>query len=191
MSVKFSDFVRSVRIDFKNYELKESYFDFLSDIHDIQHTYRVMMNVLRLGCLLNDPESTRLAFAAAFIHDMARKNDEPEPMHGMRAANNKAYLLKEWQSKKINEAEQKKLVSELKQIKTAVCDHCNKDKPLSGDRVAIILRDADLLDRFRINPKEHFNFMTKEARSMQEFSRGLLNYKLSIDVFKNLLTIKT
>ena len=175
MRMKFSDFIRSLDIDFPKYELKESYFDHLSTIHDLQHTYRVMLNVLRLGYLLNDPVSTRLAFAGAFIHDMARKNDKPDPKHGLRAGRTKAYLLSgfnQW---------------ELNQIMGSVRFHPLKEFTPEG-KVSSILRDADLLDRFRITCNEEFRFSTKEAQSMVDFSRGLLERKLNIDVFSNLIS---
>jgi len=176
MQMKFSDFIRSLDIDFSKYELKESYFDHLSVIHDLQHTYRVMLNVLRLGYLLNDPARTRLAFAGAFIHDMARINDTPEPKHGLRACRTKSHLIPD-------EFDQ----WELNQIMGAVRFHTLKEFKMH-DPVCCILRDADLLDRFRLTCNEEFRFSSKEAQSMVEFSRGLLERKLNIDVFINLIS---
>ena len=176
MQMKFSDFIQSLNIDFSKYELKESYFDHLSIIHDLQHTYRVMLNVLRLGYLLNDPARTRLAFAGAFIHDMARINDKPEPKHGLRACRTKKHLIPD-------EFDQ----WEFNQIMLAVRFHTLKEF-IPTDRVSLILRDADLLDRFRLTCNEQFRFSSKEAQGMIEFSKGLLERKLNIDVFSNLIS---
>ena len=176
MQIDFFDFIRSLNLQLANYKLKDEQFDYISPIHDLQHTYRVMMNVLRLGHLLNDKENTKLAFAAAYIHDMARRGDDEEPLHGMRAAEKKIKYLPAFSKE------------ELKKIQAAAALHCKKDYTMNGEIPAMILRDADLLDRFRLNKLERYHYLFKESLLLVEFAQKLINEELTNDVFCNLIS---
>jgi len=55
-----------------DFDIKPGYFVHESELHGASHTYRVMCHVLVLSKKLNLIQAGRLAFCAAFVHDMAR-----------------------------------------------------------------------------------------------------------------------
>ena len=120
--------------------IKESYFDQSSELHGVMHTYRVMYLILKIGSMLDKPQETEIAFNAAFIHDMARRSDNTDPRHGVRAARYKTHLLN--------------LDKEDVEIaKKIVINHCeSKDLPVNDKcyLASAILKDADALDAIRI-----------------------------------------
>jgi len=76
-------------LNFDDFRLKEEDFDHHSERHGILHTYRVMWLVLLIAWKCNLKEEARLAFCAAYIHDMSRKHDGFCQAHGLQAAINK------------------------------------------------------------------------------------------------------
>ena len=78
-----------------NLNLKEEYFDHPSQIHGINHTYRVMVHAYILGSQVLDMSEQKSVLAAAFIHDMARKHDGYCTEHGGWAAERKLPEFKE------------------------------------------------------------------------------------------------
>lgn len=180
MPMTFEPFIKSLNIDFSKYELKPGYFDQSDGIHGIQHTYRVMMNVLKLGHALSFmphiEHRTRLAFAGAFIHDMARVDNGEDIYHGLWAAKSKIHLL-DFEG------------ADLREIQTAVYNHCEPD--FTSDHphymTTAMLKDADLLDRVRLGTPETLRFRFHHSKELQEFAKSLLKVKMSIDVFKNLI----
>jgi HD superfamily phosphodiesterase len=129
------------------FQLKEAYFDHHSHLHGINHTYRVMYHVLNIGRLAGLNHEIKLAFCAAFIHDMARKHDGYCIDHGVWATNCKFPLFRKLFIETGVNAEG------LRAIKLAVSNHSirheiRKDHPFS---IAVaLLKDADALDRIRI-----------------------------------------
>lgn len=166
-------------IDFPKYELKPEYFNYQSHIHGIQHTYRVMLIVLKLGELLDCPRETELAFYAAFIHDMARKNDGDDPDHGLRAAKTKIGYLD------LNK-------KDLREVQTAVYNHCQKNDIMKEHphwKTAMILKDADLLDRVRLGTEINYKKVRfAETLSLKDLSMKLQNVNMNIHVFENLIS---
>jgi HD superfamily phosphodiesterase len=129
------------------FQLEEAYFDHHSHLHGINHTYRVMYHVLNIGRLAGLNDEIKLAFCAAFIHDMARKHDGYCIDHGVWATNCKFPLFRKLFIETGVNAEG------LRAIKLAVSNHSirheiRKDHPFS---IAVaLLKDADALDRIRI-----------------------------------------
>jgi hypothetical protein len=127
--------------------LSESYFDHQSLLHGINHTYRVMCHVTLLGEKLEWERETRLAFCAAFIHDMARKHDGYCSKHGLWSTENKLPVFAEFfMSQGAN-------AYEIDEIGTAVRNHSEgfelpKDHPFW--KTTALLKDADALDRIRL-----------------------------------------
>lgn len=130
--------------------LHPGHFDHQSQLHGINHTYRVMCHCLTLGELLHFEREKRLAFAAAFIHDMARKHDGYCTQHGKWAVKHKLHLyINLFQNHGINGIE-------IKEIATAVRNHSEYFdlKPKHPFRTtAALLKDADALDRIRLGPE--------------------------------------
>ncbi len=137
----------NINIDFNLFTLKKEYFDHQSKLHGIKHTYRVMCNCLYLGDKLKNIRETKLAFYAAFIHDMARKDDGYCIEHGLWAAKQK---LPQFRDLFFSIGLQEK---DLQEIKMAVINHSEKlDIPQNNPfyKTTAILKDADALDRIRI-----------------------------------------
>ncbi|MBE0662637.1 MAG: HD domain-containing protein [Bacteroidales bacterium] len=127
--------------------LNESHFDHQSLLHGINHTYRVMCHVMLLGEKLEWERETRLAFCAAFIHDMARKHDGYCSKHGLWSTENKLPVFAEFfMSQGAN-------AYELEEIGTAVRNH-SEGFELHKDhafwKTTALLKDADALDRIRL-----------------------------------------
>jgi hypothetical protein len=111
------------------------------------HTYRVMTHVLKLGILTKHIREARLAFFAAYIHDMARKHDGYCTIHGADAANQKLNLYHDLF------IENGASSSDLLTIGKAVTMH-SAGHELSGTDpdwlTTALLKDADALDRIRL-----------------------------------------
>lgn len=152
----FKSFIDSLGISFNDFNLSDDDFDHKSNIHGINHTYRVMFNCLKIGYLCKDIENTRRAFFSAYIHDTARANDGRCLVHGM---NSIKYKLPLFQGLfKANGAKDE----DIEAIKLAVTNHSDrfeieKDNPYY--KTVAILRDADGLDLIRINIKPNPNIL--------------------------------
>lgn len=135
------------KFDPAKFNLLPEHFEHQSLLHGIKHTYRVMCHVLHLGRALNLEREARLAFCAAFIHDMSRMHDGFCTMHGLRASEDKLPVFKEFfLSQGLNQYE-------IEEIKTAVRNHSEgfelpKDHPFW--LTTSLLKDADALDRIRL-----------------------------------------
>ncbi len=134
-------------IDFSLFRLKQEYFDHESVLHGINHTYRVMCHCLKIGEAASLNYEIKLAFCAAFIHDMARKNDGYCPLHGTWAAKEKLPFFKELFFQVGVKPE------DLGEIELALKNHSlaeeiEKNHPYYN--TVALLKDADALDRIRI-----------------------------------------
>ena len=135
-------------INIDNFNLKPDFFNHQSTLHGIDHTYRVMCHVLKIGSFIKYPRETRLAFFGGYIHDMARKDDGKCSEHGKWSADEKlpAYipLFKE---NGLNE-------NEIPELYDTVAFHSiPQDLPHDHPHfiTSAILKDADALDRIRIH----------------------------------------
>ena len=154
------------------FQLKEAYFDHHSYLHGINHTYRVMYHVLNIGRLAGLNHEIKLAFCAAFIHDMARKHDGYCIDHGVWATKSKFPLfMKLFIETGVN-------TEGLRAIKLAVANHSirheiRKDHPFST--IVALLKDADALDRIRIGENnlkpEYLRFPV--SRTLIDFAKEL------------------
>lgn len=135
-------------LNFKNFSLEEQFFDNHSERHGINHTYRVMFHVLNVGINAKLFDEIKLAWCAAFIHDMARKHDNYCTEHGQWSAETKLPLF------------QKLFIDEgvdqdgLEAIRLAVFNHSIR-QDISPEnpyyKTVALLKDADALDRIRIS----------------------------------------
>ena len=133
-----------------DFVLQPSYFRHASWLHGINHTYRVMCHVLMMGSKLGFVEETRLAFCAAFVHDMERRHDGLCLRHGARAAKEK---VPQFTGLFLRNGIRDK---DIEVIKTAVTNHSqffdlNKKHP--HYTVTALLKDADALDRIRLGER--------------------------------------
>ncbi len=136
---------------FNDFQLSNAQFDHPSALHGIMHTYRVMIHALRLGLLTGYIKEARLAFFAAYIHDMARKHDGYCTHHGADAATLKLPLYHELFLK--NGAGS----TDLLIIGKACTMHSLSLElpPHDPDHIPVaILKDADALDRIRLGSND-------------------------------------
>ena len=134
-------------INFDRFTLIPEYFDNHSELHGINHTYRVMYHCLELGEAENLNAQARLAFMAAFIHDMARQHDGFCKNHGAWAAKAKLPAF----TKLFIETGASK--SDLALIYSAVYNHSLPSELPESDpaaKITSLLKDADALDRIRL-----------------------------------------
>lgn len=117
-------------------------------IHGIGHIYRTMIACALLGTLLQRKRDALLAFCGAYIHDLARSDDGVERLHGENAA--KRYFSRFnaiWDKYHLTEEERQ-------YVCMAVTQHSCREWMAPSDKgyhVMAILKDADALDRCRIN----------------------------------------
>ena len=142
-------------------ELSVLWFDHPSDLHGIDHTWRVVFWVEILAARLATDTSTtnwysessvsqrqkaaELAHRAALIHDMGRLHDGHCTEHGKRAAEGKRWVLQELGLDQPD--------AEWSIITAAVTRHCTRDSKLQAtvdDLTLALLKDADALDRVRL-----------------------------------------
>jgi hypothetical protein len=177
-------------IDFSRFHLKESDFDNHSWTHGINHTYRVMHHVLRIGMAENLNREVKLAFCAAYIHDLARKHDGYCDQHGEWAMKTKlplfTFFFKEFGFTD----------SEIEIVGIAIRNHSERfelDQDDISYKVAALLKDADALDRIRIgennlNP-DYLRFMA--SHDIIEFAKKLYfkTQNIKISSFTEILKI--
>jgi hypothetical protein len=134
-------------INLDRFILRPEYFDQQSNLHGINHTYRVMYHCLELGEAENLIAQAKLAFMSAFIHDMARCHDGFCTVHGARAAKDKLpAFINLFMDSGASEAE-------VALISSAVFNHSLPYEMPETDPAAAVtslLKDADALDRIRL-----------------------------------------
>lgn len=140
-----------LNIKFTEFNLKKEYFDHFGWLHGPVHIYRVMYHVLALGRKVHLLHETRLAFFAAFIHDLARMHDGKCSEHGQRAADSKLpKFLDLFRRNGMKE-------EDIDFVYTAIANHSSpKEIPNEHPhyKVTALLKDADALDRIRIGPDD-------------------------------------
>lgn len=142
-----------------------------SVIHGPTHVGRVMIHALRLIEATGLAEETPRLWAAVYLHDIARAGDGWEPGHGPRAAQRLASLPK------LLELFQRGGVadSDYPAIREAVTRH-SRGEAIAGEehvRLIELLKDADALDRVRIEDLDPRYLRTPAARTMVDFAERL------------------
>jgi hypothetical protein len=181
------------------FTLNDGDFDHKSILHGASHIYRVMTHVLLIGINEDLKEEARIAFFAAYIHDLARKNDGSCPAHGKECAREKLPEFSEFfQSQGVSFAG-------LSSIASAVIFHSKTSEisPSHKDFIyTAILKDADALDRVRLNdsePNENFLHLpkTKKLITFAHYyynytpDKGFTTYTEALGLAEDLLKINT
>ncbi len=182
-----------------DYNLKQDYFDHKSELHGIDHTYRVMVNTLIIGINENLISEARLAFFGAFIHDMSRKHDGICNQHGSDSAREKLPKFSSFFEKMgVN-------TLELSSIANAVKFHSKSNEINKSDKdftITSILKDADALDRVRLGygePNEKY-LRFPETKRYIYFAHQLLeatpdngfkSFEETVQIAENLLNTNT
>jgi len=143
----------TTNLDLTRFDLKQDYFVHNSQLHGINHVYRVMIHCLMLGKLMECPREQELAFCAAFIHDMERMHDGYCTEHGRWASERKLPVFEPFF---IRNGITK---DEMDLIRIAVMSHSQLQELQISHKayiVTAILKDADALDRIRLG-KDNLN----------------------------------
>ncbi len=136
-----------IAFDYSSFVIRDDYFDHPSLLHGVNHTYRVMYLVLKIGKSSGLNHEISEAFCAAFIHDMSRQHDGYCTQHGTWAAKRKLPFFKDML---LNAG-----ISEqgLINIALAVTYHSMNGEIENNHpayKTVALLKDADALDRIRI-----------------------------------------
>ena len=143
----------------KDMFLRES----LNPLHGVGHLYRTMIACALLGEKLQKPRMGLLAFCGAYIHDLARTNDDCDECHGADAARIKFPQFEALWDKYALTPQEREWVCE------AVAQHSTTEWMQRGDEgydVMAILKDADALERCRIYDLNEEMLRYEESRSL-------------------------
>ena len=155
--------------------LREEDFMFPYGIHGMAHTKRVLMLVLCLGLKLEiGREDLLLLSLCALIHDIGRIDDSVDPEHGQASFAKAAPILE-------------KTGYDMELMRYIIENHCVDDKKghanvqnydlsdqVKAWRLLNIFKDADGLDRLRINALDPGCLRHDEARGLIRVARELL-----------------
>lgn len=158
--------------------LKEDYFCRPFGIHGLSHTRRVLMLTLILANKLGlDTRQTSLLCTCALYHDIGRTNDNFDPRHGYES-------WKKLQAKGLINFDTE---DDIQLIKFIIENHCIDDKTAlnnlnqykisdknEAELLFNIFKDADGLDRIRINDLDINRLRTSFAKKLPLVARELL-----------------
>jgi hypothetical protein len=145
-----------------------------STLHGQAHVTRVMVHAIRLIEATGQHEHGSRLWAAVFLHDLARTHDGVCYRHGADAAR----CLREEQSLQQRLAEARLTQSDYSAIEVAVTAHsARKEVARSHPHWPLIalLKDADALDRVRINDLDPNYLRHPEAKGMIAFAQALFD----------------
>ncbi len=161
-----------INVDYSLFNLKRNYFDHQSTLHGINHTYRVMCLTMYIAEAENLNREVLPALCAAFIHDLARKNDGYCTQHGSWAVKSKLPAFKSLFRKAGMDT------NDIKIIGKAVANHSVYSEFSKTDdayTVTAILKDADALDRIRLGEdnleEKYLRFVA--SRKLVDFAKEL------------------
>jgi hypothetical protein len=139
--------------------------------HGLAHVGRVMIHALRLVEATGFAEETPRLWASVYLHDIARRGDGWEPGHGPRAARRLESLPEVVELFRTGGV----LDSDLPAIREAVTRHSRGEAIVGEAHVRLIelLKDADALDRVRIDDLDPAYLRTPAARTMVDFAERL------------------
>lgn len=148
----------------------QEYFIISDPRHGSQHTARVMLLSLLLGSYLGEVQAAKEAFCSAFIHDMARRHDGYCTLHGKWAVEEKLPQFRKLFQRFCGTEKS------LFNIADATINHCQEadiEKDKSSCAAAMILKDADALDRIRFGEnKISIKYLRYyQSKQMIEFAR--------------------
>ncbi|MBN2173275.1 MAG: HD domain-containing protein [Bacteroidales bacterium] len=170
----------SFQIDISKFRLKQEYFDHVSSIHGISHTYRVMCHTLYIGTAAGLNRETEIALSAAYIHDLARKHDGYCNQHGLWSVQDKLPLFTGFFGMMGITDEEIMIISE------AVKNHSEANELDTVNKAYIVtalLKDADALDRIRLGDYNldptYLRF--KESAGLIPFAKELFYRTININ----------
>jgi hypothetical protein len=142
-----------------------------SRLHGQAHVARVMVHAFRLIAATGFTEETARLWAAAYLHDIARRHDGVAPRHGADAWKRLADLP----DVRALFARGGVRDEDYPAIQAAVVCHSDGEPPAdhSHRRLMCLLKDADGLDRVRLGDLDPAYLRHPEAREMVGFAEQL------------------
>ena len=155
----------------------DSYFERPRSIHGVKHAWRVLFHTLMICELCALPAADReLLISAALYHDIGRENDGLCYVHGKRSLEKMAVL-------NLAPADS----TDFATVKFMVAYHCIDDRQAKADLAKVdsasrertwrlfgVLKDADGLDRVRINDLDVRYLRNPESMRLAGLARELL-----------------
>ena len=164
-----------------SYPLESQWFERPSSIHGISHTRRVLIHAQAIAAARDlDPDWFESLILAVAWHDIGRTHDGREPEHGANSVAKvkrlglhagvdaqllaRTFFAMEWHS-----------VSDDRAIDAAAAlDPQQRPEPGTMLRVLWLLKDADGLDRVRIQDLDPGQLRYEESAEMVDRARQLL-----------------
>ena len=143
-----------------------------SRLHGQAHVARVMVHAFRLLDATETQAQAAQLWAAVYLHDIARTHDGRCYAHGARAV----ARLKHLPAVEALLRRGGVTAADRSAIETAVIHHCKSAelKPAhSHYALTVLLKDADALDRVRLNDLDPSFLRHDEARRMLAFAQEL------------------
>ncbi len=142
-------------------------------VHGPAHVARVMVHAFRLIAATGLSDEGPRLWAAVYLHDLARLNDEADPNHGEAA----------WR-RLADRPDVRALFTrggvrdeDYPAIRSAVVAHCTDDElvhvPIPHLQLARLLKDVDALDRVRLGEFDRRYLHYHEALEASEFAKAL------------------
>jgi len=163
--------------DSETFPIQKKYFDTDGIFHGVGHTYRVMLLANLLGKITGNIREGNLACYAAIFHDMARVNHLESQNHGRDSVHNKMPLFTEFLS------QQQLTPKDITEIEFAVIQHSlKKELPANHKNhlMCAILKDADALDRVRLNNTDISYLRFHQSHNLYGFSKMLFKESIGL-----------
>jgi len=146
-----------------------------STLHGQAHVARVMVHAIRLVEATGQQEHSARLWAAVFLHDIARTHDDVCYRHGADAARR----LRAEPSLQERLTEVSLTATDYPAIEAAISAHC-APKEVGRDhehwRLIALLKDADALDRVRIDDLDPGYLRHPQAKDMISFAQALFDH---------------
>ena len=145
-----------------------------SDLHGQAHVTRVMIHAIRLVEATGQTEHAARLWAAVFLHDIARTHDGICYRHGADAARR----LRNETSLQQRLAEAGLTEADYPAIEAAVTAHSAPNEVRRDHEhwpLIALLKDADALDRVRINDLDSSYLRHPQAQHMVSFAQALFD----------------
>lgn len=145
---------------FNTYKINKAWFlKSPNSIHGVLHEYRVLIYAYIIGTW--EKANVESLCYAAIYHDVRRKNDGYDKNHSKRAA--------KWVKNNFN-------LKNINQIINIIYWHTPSDKDIPKITKEIkCFKDADALDRLRINDFNKNYLRTKSSKKLISFAKELYN----------------
>jgi len=142
-----------------------------SDLHGQAHVARVMVHAFRLVAATGPSHLAPALWAAVYLHDIARRGDGVCTRHGTDAWDRLSSLP----DVRALFGRGGVTESDYPAIRTAVVHHCQGDVALDHPhwRLSALLKDADALDRVRIDDLDHAFLRFPETLALIRFAGRL------------------